>query len=96
MEDRRTHTVKKLSLVLLALLPLVASGCIHHVHHAGHRRSALGLDAEHGAKHWVVVERDQHKKLSKLLESAPDATLRYADGPVAIYEIDVPKPGPSG
>jgi hypothetical protein len=41
--------------------------------------------------HWVVVERNLQKKLSQRMERAPDATLRYADGPVVIYEIDVPE-----
>jgi len=52
----------------------------------------IGSTVRELGSHWVVVERDLQKKLTKRLEGAPDATLRYADGPVAIYEIDVPKP----
>ncbi len=52
----------------------------------------IGSTVRELGSHWVVVERDLQKKLTKRLERAPDATLRYADGPVAIYEIDVPKP----
>jgi hypothetical protein len=52
----------------------------------------IGSTVRELGSHWVVVERDTQKKLNRRLERAPDANLRYADGPVAIYEIDVPKP----